>query len=333
LVDVVSQSFRCRGCGSEVALGLLACPACKRLLYSEQLKDLATQAESAMQSGDFTQALTNWRHALELLPANTKQHEIIANKVDELSRKVDQQPSGQKTSDWRKPAKGLGIGALILSLLAKAKLLLLGLTKAGTILTMLLAFGVYWTAWGWKFAFGLIACIYVHEMGHVYRLQKFGIKATAPMFIPGFGALVRLKQIPINPIEDSRIGLAGPIWGLGAAVAVYLLHLATGNASLAGIAQAAAWINLFNLLPIWQLDGGRGQRSLNKIQRWTLVVLTFGIWYFTKEGMLLMIGILSVVNSFTKAPDEPDYRGFAEFAFLIAALSALCLIPVPGLAK
>src|SRR5439155_143942 len=83
---------------------------------------------------------------------------------------------------------------------------LLGLTKASTLFTMLLSAGVYWAAWGWKFALGVVLSIYVHEMGHVQALQRYGIKATAPMFIPGVGAVVRLKQYPASP-RDARVGL------------------------------------------------------------------------------------------------------------------------------
>jgi Zn-dependent protease len=74
-------------------------------------------------------------------------------------------------------------------ILTKGKLLLLGLTKGPTFLSMLLSVGVYWTAWGWRFAVGVVESIYVHAMGHVAMLRRFGIPATAPMFIPGFGGM------------------------------------------------------------------------------------------------------------------------------------------------
>ena len=78
---------------------------------------------------------------------------------------------------------------LALFLLTKGKLLLFGLSKGTTFLSMLAALGVYWTLWGWKFALGFVLSIYVHEMGHVAAMKRFGLAATAPMFIPGFGAL------------------------------------------------------------------------------------------------------------------------------------------------
>ena len=69
---------------------------------------------------------------------------------------------------------------------------------------MLLSLGVYWTAFGWKFALGLVLSIYVHEMGHVAMLRRYGIKSTAPMFIPGLGAMVRMKQYPHSQDQKAR---------------------------------------------------------------------------------------------------------------------------------
>ena len=79
-----------------------------------------------------------------------------------------------------------GVGAVGL-MFWKVKALFLGLTKGTTLLSMLLSLGVYWAMWGWKFALGLVLSIYVHEMGHVITLRRYGFKASAPMFIPGFG--------------------------------------------------------------------------------------------------------------------------------------------------
>ena len=148
------------------------------------------------------------------------------------------------------------------SFLTKAKFLLLGLTKASTLFSMLLSMGVYWAAFGWPFAVGLVLSIYVHEMGHVYLLTRFGVKAEAPMFIPGLGAVIRLRQSFTDPRQDALVGLAGPIWGLGAAIWGPGPGTATGEPYFLAIARLGAWINLFNLIPIWQLDGGRAFRAL-----------------------------------------------------------------------
>jgi Zn-dependent protease len=210
--------------------------------------------------------------------------------------------------------------------------LLLGFSKLGTLMTFLVSLSVYWAIWGWEFALCFLLSIYVHEMGHVAALNSYGIPASAPMFIPGFGALVRLKQNPATAIEDSRVGLAGPIWGLGAALAAFAVYALTGNAFWGAVARAGAFINLFNLLPVWQLDGGRGLRSLQRIQVWLLVALTAALWYYTKEGLLLLIGGLMVFRAVTKRDEiaETDWVGFIQFAGLLTVLSLLCLIPIPS---
>src|SRR5207253_3148688 len=127
-----------------------------------------------------------------------------------------------------------------LVLLSKVKFLLLGLTKASTIISMFAFFGLYWSTFGWPLALGLVVSIYIHEMGHVAMLRRLGIASSAPMFIPGVGALVMLKQHVDDPRTDARIGLAGPVWGLGAGLAALGVHAATGvPVSRAGPAERA----------------------------------------------------------------------------------------------
>ena len=218
----------CAQCGTQIAPALLACPSCRRLVHAEELKRLGATAEGAEQAGDPSAALAAWRQALDLLPADATQHQVVSARIATLSRSLDAGPAGAKHgSGLGKGAAGVGaLGALLFKfkfalmfVLTKAKLLLFGLTKASTFFSMLLSASLYWTMWGWKFAVGVVLSIYIHEMGHVQALQRYGIKATAPMFIPGFGAVIRLKQYPANAREDARVGLAGPLWGLGAALA------------------------------------------------------------------------------------------------------------------
>ncbi|TMI71516.1 MAG: site-2 protease family protein, partial [Bacillati bacterium ANGP1] len=184
----------CGQCGTQIAPALLACPSCQRLVHAEELKRFAVTAERAAQLGDPSAALAAWRQALDLLPTDATQHQVVSARIAALSRSLDGSPAAAKHgSGWGKGAAGVGaLGALLFKfkfalmfVLTKAKLLLLGLTKAGTFFSMLLSAGLYWTIWGWKFAFGLVLSIYIHEMGHVQALQRNGIKATAPMFIPG----------------------------------------------------------------------------------------------------------------------------------------------------
>ena len=212
----------------------------------------------------------------------------------------------------------------ILLLLSKGKLLLLGLTKLGTLSSMLLSFGLYATMWGWRFAAGLLISIYVHEMGHVAALQRYGIRATAPMFIPGFGAYIRAQQAMTDPRQDARVGLAGPLWGLAAAIVAYAIFRFTGLPIWGAIAGTGAWINLFNLLPVWQLDGSRGLRSLSRPERWIVAACAAAAFALTREGLLGIVAVLVLVRAIARNSEETsDPAGTALFCWLLATLALL----------
>jgi Zn-dependent protease len=169
-------------------------------------------------------------------------------------------------------------------------------------------------------------------MGHVAALRRFGIAAGAPMFVPGLGALVRLKQYPIDAREDARVGLAGPLWGLGAAFAAYAVGSLAQWPSWLAIARVGAWINLFNLLPLWQLDGGRGFRALTRRQRLGVAGVIAGAWLLSHEIILLVLLVAALFRAWQKdAPADGDRRTLLEYVALVAALAALAAIDVPGL--
>ncbi|HEV3028800.1 MAG TPA: site-2 protease family protein [Planctomycetota bacterium] len=335
---------RCPECGADIVPGMLACPTCARLVHSKELKQLASDAEAAEGQGNLSAALSSWRSALELLPPESRQHESLLQKIRALSARVDDAPAVPQNTAWKKGAAGLSglalllfkFKAVLLFILTKGKFLLLGLTQGKTFFSMLLFLGVYWTIWGWKFALGFAVSIYIHEMGHVWMLNRYGIRATAPMFIPGFGALVRLQQYPVTVIEDARVGLAGPMWGLGAAAAAYAIYLLTGGTIWGALAQAGGFINLFNLIPIWQLDGGRGFRSLTRGQRALAAAAVGGMYWFTSsEGRSNMFLLIILACAFGRvfmgdAPKERDDFGLFQYVLLILLLGGLAAISLPG---
>lgn len=343
-VPIVS-SVRCYQCGAELARTLLACPTCGALVHAARLQELADEARSASERGDVAAALAAWREALVLLPPNSRQRQVVSAKIAELSQSVrgtaghDAAPGQTSTSAGKKAAAGLGaLGLLLwkfkvalLFIATKGKLILLGLTKASTILSMLLSLGVYWTIWGWKFALGFVLSIYVHEMGHVVALRKYGVKASAPLFLPGLGAVILARQHPSSPHEDAEIGLAGPIYGLGAAVACLGLWLATKQPIFAAIAVAGAWINLFNLLPIWPLDGGRAFRALSRSQRWLAAAAVAASWFAVKDGMLILLMIVIALRLLEKGDPDGDRRASTHYVLLVVMLSLICLLrPLTG---
>jgi Zn-dependent protease len=314
----------CAACGTELAPSFLACPQCHALVHGAQLRRLADEAKRATDAGDSLRALTLWREAQALLPEGTQQHTVISARVDDLSRRVSFAPSA---SDAPKKEGHRGAWTAVIAigvlLLSKGKLLLLGLTKLGTLSSMLLFLGVYWGLYGWRFALGFVVCLYIHEMGHVAALARYGIKSSMPMFIPGLGAYVRLHQAPANVHEDARVGLAGPVWGTAAALAAWGVYLVTRAPIWSAIAYTAAWLNLFNLLPIWQLDGGRAFRALSRGQRWLALASIVAAYAWTRNGMLAIVGIGAVWAAFQASPEEGDWGALGLYYALIVVLSGL----------
>lgn len=286
-----------------------------------ELEDLARKAQIAANGGDVVQARDFWAQSLALLPPETVQYRSIRARIAQLNEQIQNAGARGAQSAWRKGAAGVGPVALILW---KFKALLLGLTKMGTLLSMFVSFGFYWHLYGWALAAGLILSIYIHEMGHVIELRKFGIPAGAPMFIPGLGAIIQLRGVSLPPVQDARIGLAGPIYGFGAALIAYAAFMLTGVKIWAAIAYLGAYINLFNLIPIWQLDGGRGFHSQNLPQRIGLLALTAALWAVTKESMYVFILLGGGYRLFKRdANPQPDNSGFLQFAGLLVALGVI----------
>jgi len=305
---------------------------------SPEFDQLAYEAKLAGQAGNWTLARTAWVRALALLPPDSAEYGTVKARIENIDAQFAAAAgpaSGQEASVWAKRFAKLGpVGVILwkfktIALLAmtKAKLLVLGLTKLNTLLSMLAFLGVYWALYGWKFALGFVLSIYIHEMGHVIALRRYNIAATAPMFIPFVGAFVRLKQYPANPVEDARVGLAGPIYGLGAAVVAWVVGLLTGAPIWMAIAKTGAWINLFNLIPIWQLDGGRGFRALTRYHRGIALASVLVMWALTEDTMLLLIGLGALYRLFSKDyPAEPDNLTLVQYIGLIVLLSLLFVL-------
>ena len=133
-------------------------------------------------------------------------------------------------------------------------------TTAGS---MLVSVGAYALLGGWWFGLGLVLLIFVHEMGHVLELRRQGVPASAPLFIPFLGAFVGMKQLPHDAWKEAQVALAGPLLGTLGAVAVWIAGEAYDSNFLRAMAFVGFLLNLFNLLPVVPLDGGRAVAALH----------------------------------------------------------------------
>jgi Zn-dependent protease len=184
------------------------------------------------------------------------------------SRDHDEDPGQQPDPDkpqsfFRRRLAPLGAAAL--AFLAKIKAILLFLPKIkvlATAGTMLVSIAAYASIWGFQFALGFVVLILVHEMGHVIALRREGIKASAPMFIPFLGAVISARSLGDNAAAEARVGLAGPVLGTIGAAACIPLWKATGNDLFRALAFTGFFLNLFNLLPVIPLDGGRAMAAM-----------------------------------------------------------------------
>jgi Zn-dependent protease len=178
------------------------------------------------------------------------------------------EPAAAQPSSRSERARRGPIGAIlaaVVALAAKLKAVLLLLPKLKLLTTagsMLVSVAAYALLWGWQFAVGFVALLLVHETGHVIALRREGIRASAPMFIPFMGAVISSRSLGDNALAEARVGLAGPVLGsVGAAACVAIWH-ATGNDLFRALAYIGFFLNLFNLLPVVPLDGGRAMAAM-----------------------------------------------------------------------
>ncbi|HEV8395099.1 MAG TPA: site-2 protease family protein [Vicinamibacterales bacterium] len=317
---------RCNRCGTELAPLALACPSCATLVHRARLKELSDLAAAAGAAGDSAAARERWQEALTLVPHTSEQHRQIAARIDALREPAQAPAAAPQPSppagSWWKQAAGAAVTVGVL-LIGKLKFLLLGLTKASTFISMFGFMAVYWGLYGWPLALGLVISIYIHEMGHVAMLRRLGIAAGAPLFIPGVGAVVMLKERITDPLVDARIGLAGPLWGMGAAIAAWLVWFATSAPIWLAISELTAFINLFNLVPVWQLDGSRGFHALSRTDRW-LAVGTIGVMVMvTGLGLLWIVGAVALWRAIRSEPGPGHTPTLLTYQGLVVALTLL----------
>jgi Zn-dependent protease len=154
-------------------------------------------------------------------------------------------------------------------------------------------------------------------------LRRLGIQAGAPLFIPGVGALVMLKEHVSDPVTDARIGLAGPVWGLGAGIAAWGIYQATAAPIWLAISELTGFLNLFNLIPIWQLDGSRGFHALSTPERWAVAAVVALVLWLGGQGVLWLVLAVAVFRALKGEPGPGHRPTLLTFAGLVVALAWL----------
>ncbi len=320
----------CPACGTTAPPSFLACPSCKRLFFATDLAALHAEASALEAGGELSEAAAKLREMLPLLPEGAGQAAKVRARIAELETRVP--ASTTKTS--RAPAwlTGLGAGGLVLwklgapllALLSKAKFLVAGLLQAKTLLSMLFTASIYDRA-----GFGgplvlFLASIYVHEMGHVWAFRRYGIAVSAPMFVPGFGAFVRGAHYPEAKRAAADVALSGPIWGVASGIVCVVAAAMARDHELAFGALLIAEVNLFNLVPVWHLDGSRAIETLAKKQRLALGLVGLLACGLAGSPMGLVASVGHLVRAFVgNPPSEGEPSAVRTFVALVIALATL----------
>ena len=221
-------------------------------------------------------------------------------------------------------------GAGVLFVLGKAKFLglLAGVFKFKTLATMLLSIGAYAIEWGWLFALGFVLLIFVHEMGHAVAMRLEGIPAGAPVFIPFVGAFVAMQGQPRDAAVEARVALAGPVVGSLAAWAVLGAGFALEQPLLAALGHTAVLLNLFNLVPVPPLDGGRIAGAFTRTYWVTGYSVGIAALLVTGSPILLVVlvvGLFTLVRRWRDPVPGYDALPSRQRALIGLAYAALVL--------
>ena len=215
----------------------------------------------------------------------------------------------------------------LLLLLGKVKLLKVALTGG----TMFLSVFTYSFFFGWQYAVGLVLLIFVHETGHYIAARRRGLDVGTPTFIPFVGAWIELKKMPHNAEVEAYVGFAGPLVGSLGALICYFVAREYHSQLLLALAYAGFMINLFNLIPVSPLDGGRITAVLTP-RVWLLgIPLMVALFLYRPSPMLVLIAILAApqfMKAFSYDADDPEnsaYYGVSTETRMTYGLSYLGL--------
>ncbi len=234
------------------------------------------------------------------------------------------------------------LGMVLVFVLGKFKFLAMGLKlmKFSSILTMLVSIWAYSTFFGWPFSVGFVLLIVVHELGHGIVMRMCGIPAGAPTFIPFVGAVIVMKGRPRNAYIEALVAFGGPVLGSAAALLCLMMALVLDSDFWMSLAFSGFMINLFNLLPISPLDGGRIVGAFSR-KMW-LLGFAIGVpaYWASRSPLLLLILIIGVFGLIGRRHEPEGYfdiprdtkikiaLGYFVLAALLASGAAFTHLPI-----
>jgi len=245
---------------------------------------------------------------------------------------------------------GLAAGILAFLGLVLSKLSYIGLfaLKFKGLLFTVVSTGVtaliYAQLFGWAFAVGIVLLILIHESGHVVVARIMGMPVTLPVMIPFLGAFVSMKQQPRSVAQESIMAIGGPVLGSIAAGLCYLGYLSMPDSSAGQLLRALAYfgflINLFNLIPLTPLDGGRVTSLLSKWFNVAGLVIAAGLLLFEYQTgtnvspvlfLVLIFGAFATWQRFRSTQLNPAYYAVDGQTKVVVGSLYLALLLALGL--
>ena len=230
----------------------------------------------------------------------------------------------------------VAFGALLVWKVGRIALVALGkvavlfkIPLLGTVFSGAVSIGAYAIFFGWTFAFGLVASLLVHELGHVVQIRREGMPVKALNFVPFLGAYV-LSDAARSADQQARISIGGPIAGTLFALAVFVL--AGGDPLWEAVAYTGFFLNLFNLLPVPMLDGG-GVGGVFTAGWWLIVAAALGVVaLLSGTGFAAIAALAGVLMAYLRRQggfgldpgDGIPLRERATAAALLTAVIAVC---------
>jgi Zn-dependent protease len=224
-------------------------------------------------------------------------------------------------------------GAVVVLLKFKSILVALKFGKfATTIISMFVMIWIYAMQFGWWYALGFVLLIAVHESGHVLAAQRAGLKVSMPIFIPFVGAFISMKQQPSNARTEAIIAAGGPVLGSIGAFVCLTIGIMYRNDLFLALAYTGCFLNLFNLVPVHPLDGGRIVSAISPVM-WILgiPVLSYIAIRFHNPIVILFV-ILGAFQAYRlwKSPNK-EYFAVTKSTRLTFATLYFGLMVVLGL--
>lgn len=210
----------------------------------------------------------------------------------------------------RKGNKRRGVLATAgLLLLSKLKWLLavLKFSKFGaTFISLIVSLAGYAVFYGWKFAFALVYLLFVHEMGHLVAARQKGIKTSPAVFVPFMGAIIGMKETPKDAETEAYLAYGGPLAGFISVLPAILLYSINHDPFWLLVMMLGSLLNLFNLIPVSPLDGGRIVTVLSTKIWFVGLIFLIAYTIFSPSPILFLILIFGILTWWRRVRE--DYR-------------------------